>query len=1068
MMRSIVGASLKFRLLVVALGAATLVIGISQLRDMPTDVLPEYVPPTVEIQTEALGLSAVEVEQLITVPMEQDLLAGVAFLDDMRSESIPGLSRIFMVFEPGTDLYRARQVVAERLTQAHALPNVSKPPQMLQPLSSTNRVLIIGASSKTLSPIQMGVQARWTIAPSLVGVEGVANVSVWGFRDRQLQVQVDPEKLRDQKVSLVQVVESAGNALWFSPLTFVEASTPGTGGFIDTPNQRLGIQHISPIISAPDLAKVTLQDTGARKLVLGDVASVVEDHQPLIGDALVNNGNGDLLFVVEKLPGANTQEVTRGLEAAIATLEPGLSGIEFDTAVYRPASFIETVIENMRFALIVGALLVALILGAFFFRLRTALIAFTVLPLSLVAAALVLWALGTTMNAIILVGLIAALVLVIDDAVVGVDNVERRLREHHRERKNGKSTATVILDATLQARGVTAYATLIIALALLPVFFMNGLAGSFFPDIAGAFLLALLASMVVAVTVAPALAVLLMSQDRFERRSPLAGWLQGGYERALAWTVSRSRWAYVGAAVAVVATCASVPFLSSSLLPTFKEEQLLIRWDGPSGTSLPEMNRITARASSELQSIPGVRDVGAHVGRAIASDSSANANSTELWVSIDPSADYDATVASVHEVVDGYPGLSQSIDAFSNERASEVLTGAEKKDVVVRLYGEDREVLRSQAERVRQSIASVDGIADASVALPAEEPTVEVEVDLAAAQAQGIKPGDVRRAAATLLGGIHVGNLFEQQKVFDVVVWGAPETRNSLTSIRELLIETPDGRHVRLGAVADVRIAPVPAVIERHAVSRYLDIGASVSGRDRSDVVADVKEQVEAIQFPLEYHTEIQAAGGQPTGRLIGLGIAAAVGIFLLLQAAFGSWRLAAICFAAFPLAASGGVLMALAGGGKLSFGSWIALVAVFGLAVRNGMLLIGRLRQLEMHGEAFGPALVLRAARERVVPTLTTALAAALALVPFVIRGGIAGYELAHPLALVVIGGLVSSTLLTLFVLPVAYLRFAGSVGQEQAIERDIVADLKPYAEAPATAGASMQDAPVHLDPSA
>lgn len=1068
MMRWIVGASLKFRLLVVALGMATLVIGISQLRDMPTDVLPEYVPPTVEIQTEALGLSAVEVEQLITVPMEQDLLAGVAFLDDMRSESIPGLSRIFMVFEPGTDLYRARQVVAERLTQAHALPNVSKPPQMLQPLSSTNRVMIIGASSKTLSPIEMGVQARWTIAPSLIGVEGVANVSVWGFRDRQLQVQVDPERLRDQKVSLVQVVESAGNSLWFSPLTFVEASTPGTGGFIDTPNQRLGIQHISPIISAADLAKVRLQDTGARKLVLGDVASVVEDHQPLIGDAIVNDGNGDLLFVVEKLPGANTQEVTRGLEGAIGAVEPGLSGIEFDTTVYRPASFIDTVIENMRLALIVGALLIALILGAFFFRLRTALIAFSVLPLSLVAAALVLWALGTTMNAIILVGLIAALVLVIDDAVVGVDNVERRLREHHREQKNGRSTTAVIFDATLEARGVAAYATLIIALALLPVFFMNGLAGSFFPDIAGAFLLALLASMVVALTVTPALAVLLVSQASFERRSPLAGWLQRGYEGALAWIVPRSRWAYLGAAVVVVATCASVPFLSSSLLPTFKEEQLLIRWDGPPGTSLPEMNRITARASDELQAVPGVREVGAHVGRAIASDSSANANTTELWVSIDSSADYDATVASIREVVEGYPGLSRNIDAFSNERASEVLTGAEKKDVVVRLYGEDREVLRAQAERVRQAMASVDGIADASVALPAEEPTVEVEVDLAAAQAAGIKPGDVRRAAATLLGGIRVGNLFDQQKVYDVVVWGTPETRNSLTSIRELLIETPDGRHVRLGQVADVRIAPDPAVIERHAVSRYLDIGASVSGRDRSDVVGDVREQVEAIQFPLEYHTEIQAAGGQPTGRLIGLGIAAAVGIFLLLQAAFGSWRLAAICFVVFPLAASGGVLMALAGGGKLSFGSWIALFAVFGLAVRNGMMLIERFRRLEQQdGAAFGAELVLRGARERVVPTLTTALAAALALIPFVIRGGIAGYELAHPLALVVIGGLVTSTLVSLFVLPVVYLQFGGSAAQEPAIERDIVADLKPYAEAPATAGASMQDAPVHLDPS-
>ncbi len=867
----------------------------------------------------------------------------------------------------------------------------------------------------------------------------------------------------------MQVVESAGNALWFSPLTFVEASTPGTGGFIDTPNQRLGIQHLSPITSAEDLAKVSVQDTGDRKLVLGDVAKVVEDHQPLIGDALVNNGNGDLLFVVEKLPGANTLEVTRGLESAIGGLEPGLASIQFDTTVYRPASFLDTVIDNMRLAAFIGAALIALILGAFFFRLRTALIAFSVLPLSLVAATLVLWRLGTTMNAMILIGLIAALAIVIDDAVIGVDNIERRLREHHRDRKNGGSTAAVIFDATLEARGITTYATLIVALALVPVFFMNSVAGSFFPDIAGAFLLALLASMLVAVTVTPALAVLLVSNERFNRSSPLGGWVQRGYARALGSIVSRSRWVYIAAGAIVVATAASVPFLSSSLLPTFKEEQLLIRWDGPAGTSLPEMNRITARASNELKTVPGVREVGAHVGRAIASDSSANANSAEVWVSIDPSAEYDQTVSLIREVVNGYPGLSRSIDSFSNDRASQILNGTERRDVVVRLYGEDPQVLQAQAERVRQTMASVDGISDASIELPAVEPAVEVEVDLAAANEAGIKPGDVRRAAATVLGGLTVGNLFDNQKVFEVVVWGTPETRNSLTSIRDLLVETPDGRHVRLGDVAEVRIAPSAAVVQRQAVSRYLDIGASVSGRDRGDVVADVREQVEAMQFPLEYHTEFQAAEGQPTGRLIGLALAAAVGIFLLLQAAFGSWRLATVCFLMFPLAVSGGVLMAaLADGGKLSFGSWIALFAVFGLATRNGMMLIERFRRLEQQGEASGPELVRRAAGERVVPILTTALAAALALMPFVISGGIAGYELAHPFALVVIGGLVTSTLLSLFVVPVAYLQFGGRAAEEQAMERDLVADLKPYAETPTTAGVAMQDAPVHLDPSA
>ena len=429
MMRWIVGSSLRFRGLVVALAVAILALGITQLRDMSVDVLPEFGPTTVEVQTEALGLSAPEVEQLITVPMEQDLLNGVAFLDDIRSESVPGLSRILMIFEPGTSIFRARQAVAERLTQAHALPNVSKPPQMLQPVSSTNRVLMVGVSSQSTSAIEMSVLARWTIVPRLMGVPGVANVAIWGQRDRQLQVQVDPERLRDRNVSLSQVIESTGNALWFSPLSFVEASTPGTGGFIDTANQRLGIQHFSPITTAATLSQVALEDTNGRRLQLGDVASVVENHQPLIGDAVVKNGRG-LVLVVEKFPDASALDVTRGVEDAINSMRPGLSGLEFDTTVYRPASYIDKAISNVRLALIAAAVLLALVFTAFLGRWRAAVVGLVTIPLSIITGALVLYALGKTMNAMVLAGLVAALVLVIDEAVVDIDNITRRLRRH--------------------------------------------------------------------------------------------------------------------------------------------------------------------------------------------------------------------------------------------------------------------------------------------------------------------------------------------------------------------------------------------------------------------------------------------------------------------------------------------------------------------------------------------------------------------------------------------------------------------------------------------------------------
>ena len=1048
MMRWIVEWSLKFRLLIVAAAASVIAVGVSQLRDMPVDVLPEFGPTTVEVQTESLGLSAAEVEQLITVPMEQDLLNGVAFLDDIRSQSVPGLSRILLVFEPGTDLFTARQVVAERLTQAHALPNVSKPPQMIQPLSSTNRVLMIGASSKDVSPIDMSILARWTIMPRLLGVPGVANVSIWGFRDRQLQVQVDPKRLRRENVSLLQVIETSGNSLWVSPLTFLEASTPGTGGFIDFPNQRLGVYHVSPIHTAADLATVRVEGVQGRNLLLGDVANIVEDHQPLIGDALTNDSPG-LLFVVEKFPNASTLDVTRGVESAIDAMKPGMAGIEFDTGIYRPASYIDESIDSLTMALIIAALLVALAIAAFFFRWRTALISIVVIPVSLVAAALVLYALGSTMNAIVLTGLVAALVIVIDDAVIGAENVTRRLDEHRSE-EAGTSTAAVIVAATLEMRRPIAYATVIIALGVLPAFFLNGLTGSFFPDVAGAYLIAIVTSMVIALALTPALGMLLLPRARFGRESPLVGLLHRGYGAALARVVRRPLPMYVVAGIVLAAAVIASPFLTSKPLPTLKEQQLLIQWDGPPGTSLPEMDRVTALVSNELRSVDGVRDVGAHVGRAVTSDQSVGANSAELWVSIDPSADYDSTVASVHRLIDGYPGMSRSIETFSNERATEAFARADK-DVVVRMYGEELDVLRSQAAKVKQVVASVDGTTDVGVELPVEEPTLEIEVDLKKAQQRGIKPGDVRRAASTLLSGVVVGSLFEQQKVFDVVVWGAPKTRDNLTDIRNLLLDTPEGDHVRLGEVADVRIAPNPTVIQRQGVSRYLDVSANVSGRDRGSVVGDIEDRVAAMQLPLEYHAELLDAGGQPRGRLIALGIAAAIGIFLILQVCFGSWRLATLSFVTLPFAVTGGVLAATADGGKLSFGSLIGLAVVLGLAVRNGVLLFDRFRHLEQSdGEHFGSELVVRGAQDRVVAITLTATATALAMLPLVVAGSRPGYELVHPLAVVVLGGVVTSTLLNLFLAPALYLRFGYVPARERPFE-ELVSDLGQAPPAPA-----------------
>jgi Cu/Ag efflux pump CusA len=421
-----------------------------------------------------------------------------------------------------------------------------------------------------------------------------------------------------------------------------------------------------------------------------------------------------------------------------------------------------------------------------------------------------------------------------------------------------------------------------------------------------------------------------------------------------------------------------------------------------------------------------VSNVGALVGRAVTSDQAVNVNSAELWVGIDPGADYDATVASVREAVEGYPGLVFDVLTFSKERVEAVLSGTEE-DLVVRVYGEDLQVLRAQAREVNEILADTEGVRNPRVKLSAEEPTLEVEIDLAAAERYGIKPGEVRRAAATLLAGIQVGSLFEEQKVFDVVVWGTPETRASLTSIRELPIDTPNGGQVALGDVADVQIRPNPTVIRHEAVSRYIDVAADLSGRSRGSVVSDVERRLEEAEFPLEYHAEVlDQEGRTPKGRLIAVGILAALGVLLVLQAALGSFRLALLAFAVLPLALTGGALGSLADGGALSLGSLIGFVGVLGIVAQNIILLIKHLQHLERdEREPFGPQLVQRGAQEQLGPVLIAALATGLALLPFVVLGTIPGYELLHPLAVVVLGGLVTSTLISLFVLPALYVRF-------------------------------------------
>jgi Cu/Ag efflux pump CusA len=1055
-MRAILGWSLRYRMIVAALAAGLLVLGVAQLRAAPVDILPEFTPPYVEIQTEALGLSADEVEQLITVPLEADLLQGVAFLNQIRSESVAGLSSIVLIFDPGTDVFRARQVVAERLTQAHALPNVSRPPAMLQPLSSASRVLMVSLSSSDLSLIDLSVLSRWTIRPRLMSVPGVANVAVWGQRERQLQVLVDPARLRDQRVQLQHVIETTGNALWVSPLTFLDASTPGAGGFIDTPNQRLSVQHIFPIRTPEDLAQVPIapEDTQGRIVRLGDVATVVEDHQPLIGDAVVNDGQG-LLLVIEKFPNANTLEVTRQVDEALTALRPGLAGVQIDATVFRPATFLEEAIRNMSIAVLAGFLLVALVLLLFFRSWRAALIGVVTIPLSLAAAAVPLLILGATINAILVAGLVLAIGVVVDDAVVGVDEILRR-GHHPDESDAGKPATAIVLEAALQKRSAILYATLIVLLAMTPLFFLSGVAGAFLPSLLIAYGLAIVSSLIVAVTVTPALAVVLLSgTPRAHTQTNTSRRLHNGYGLLLSRMLRRTRPVFAVLAVVTVgvfalAGAASLPEPGDAFIPQFKERDLLIHWDGAPGTSNVEMSRIAARASAELRAIPGVRNVDGHIGRAISSDQVVNVNSAELWVSLDAGADHDATLDAIQGVIDGYPGLGRAVGTYTTDRTEEVLSGP-NRDVVVRVYGQDDTILRDKANEVGTALAGVGGVVDVAVESPIVEPTLHLKVDLAKAQAYGLKPGDLRRTAATLLSGIQVGSLFEDQKVFEVVVWGQPELRQSLTSIRNLPIQTQTGTQIRLSDVADVHVAGSPASIHREGVFRFIDVTASINGRDFNSVMADVGSRLDQIPFPLEYRAEVLGAAAERQAiivQLLAMLAAAAIGMLLLLQSAFSSWRRAALLFVALPTALIGAALGAIVSGGALSIGVIAGLIGVLTIAARGALIMVDRYQDIERaRAGSFEPELVLEGARERLGPVLVTAIATALAMAPFLVLGGLPGLEIVRPMAIVILAGLPTSLLFTLFVVPAVYLQSGPSPEPDPAAQLVEQPGLSPAA---------------------
>jgi len=1050
MLRWIVGSSLKFKYLVLAVATGMMYFGIVQLRTMPVDVFPEFAPPMVEIQTISLGLSPEEVETLVTVPLEQ-VLAGVPGMTVMRSKSVPDLSAIKMYFEAGTDLLLARQTVAERMAMVMTtLPTWASPPVMLPPLSATSRMMKIGISSKKLSLVDLSMTTYWTIRQRLLRVPGVANVAIWGERIEMFQTNVDPALMAQHKVTLNEVMEATADALDVGLFQFTAGHHIGSGGWVDTPNQRLQVRHVLPIaqdyqnVTATALGEMPVAVRNGKQLLLKDVADVVMGHQPMIGDGVVNDDIG-LLLIVEKFPWGNTLQVSRDVEKALDALRRGLPDVEIDSAIFRPATFIEMSIDNLTKAMIIAAILVIFILFAFLYEWRTALISVTAIPLSLMGALMVFWWQGTTINTMVLAGLAIALGAVVDDAIVDVENIVRRLRQYRLEGRK-TSMARVILDASFEVRHAIIYSSLIEIAALLPVFVMEGLSGAFFKPLALSYAIAIAASTVIALTVTPAMCFLLLRNVPLEhRQSPLLRWLQGGYDSLLGKIVRQPVAAYATVGVFVLAGVLIAPRLGQSLLPDFKERDFLMHWLTKPATSWPEMQRISIQSAKELLAIPGVRNLGSHIGQALIMDEVVGMYFAEHWVSVDPKVDYDKTLAKITEVVDGYPGIYRDVQTYLKERIREVLTGTSEA-IVVRIFGRDLDVLGQKATEVKAALSKIPGIIDLHVSFQEKIPQIEVKVDLVKAQKHGLKPGDVRRTATTMIAGEEAGDIHVGSRTYDVNVWSVPAARKTLTDVKELLIDVPGGGHVQLQDVASVQVVPTPNVVNREQLKRRIDVGGNVRGRDLGAVYDDVEDALESIAFPQEYYPVLM---GEYTEReavqrtMLIFAIIAGVAIFFLLHTSFKNARLAMLSFLLLPSALVGGVLAAWLGDGVVSLGSMVGFLTVLGISARNGILMINHFQHLEDHeGEVFGVGLVLRGARERLAPILMTMSATGLALVPLVIAGSIPGNEIEHPMAIVIVGGLMTSTLLNLFIVPSLYLKFGARHGDKEGIgEQDLSA---------------------------
>lgn len=1030
MLNNLIAWSLRNRVLVIAAAAILLVVGSWTAARMPVDVFPDLTAPTVTVLAEAHGMAPEEVEALVTFPVET-AVNGATGVRRVRSSTAQGIAVVWVEFEWDTDIFRARQIVSEKLQiVASGLPTgVSAP--VLAPVSSVmGEIMMIGLTGAA-SPEELRTVADWTIRRRLLAVPGVAQVVPIGGEVKQYQVLADPARMLATGVTLEEVLRAAAGS-----------NANASGGVYMDRGQEYVIRGIGRVQGVADIAQTVVAVRGGIPVLLSQVAEVVVGAAPKYGEGSVN-GEPGVVFALQKQPGANTLELTRRIEAELADIQRTLpAGMTIRSELFRQASFITVAIDNVVEALRDGAILVLVILFLFLWDIRTTAISIVAIPLSLVVAILAMKLLGITINTMTLGGMAIAVGALVDDAIIDVENVFRRLKEnHHLPEDRRRSALTVIYEASREIRASIVNATLIIIVVFLPLFFLGGVEGRLLRPLGFAYVVSIVASLLVAVTVTPVLCSYLLPTAKAvqeERESRLIRWLKQRYARTLDAVLARPRQVVAAAVIALVAAIMVIPQLGSSFLPEFNEGALTVSVVTVPGTSLAESDAIGRRVEQILLASAGVENTDRRQGRAELDEHAQGVNAAEIDVTLKPNIEKERLFEELRREFSVIPGTNVTIGQPIGHRIDHMLSGT-RANIAVKIFGPDLYELRQVGTRVRDAVQAVPGVVDLQLEQQMDVPQLQIRADRGAMARYGMTVGHLATAIDVAFNGEVVSQVLEAGRSYDLVVRFPPELRGSAEAIAGVVFDTPTGQKVPLSELARIEVTRGPNTISRENVQRKIVVQANVAGRDLGGTVAAIQRVVaERVTLPSGYHV---VYGGQfesrnEATRVIGmLSLLSLVVIFLILYLEFHSMRTATLVLVNLPLALIGGVVAVLLTGGVVSIASLVGFVTLFGIATRNGILLVAHYRQLLVEGVPFREA-VVRGSLERLAPILMTALTAGLALLPLALGGGEPGNELQTPMAIVILGGLLSATALNMVVVPALYWLYGEGVGSRESGE--------------------------------